>query len=141
MARAARKMKADDDAGVIPKKDFAHAKKLYFDDIKTAQSQAATHMQEISEAYKAIKKVGKIQPGAAKAAFKLFEMEDAKRDDWLRCFQGLLVELGIELKPDLVDAMGATKVRKPIVQLVTVSDGIDADLAGAADDETAAEDF
>lgn len=84
--------------------DFALAVRLYRQDIKPAQSKVGEYAQEQSTAFKRIKKEGNIQPQAAKAAFKLDEMEESKRDDWLRSFNGLLKELGIFMPVDLVDA-------------------------------------
>ena len=90
MARAAKK---DDDYGEVKTKDFAGAVSLYRQDIKPAKAAAAEKMQESSTAYKAIKKQCNIQPGAAKDAFKAYEKEEAKRDDWLRGFVGTFNEL------------------------------------------------
>lgn len=120
MARTARKK--DDQAEEVKTKDFATAVKLYRQDILPAISEAATQNQTVGEAYKQIKKTCHIQPQAAKLAFKLDKMEDAKRDDFIRCFTGLLAELNISLNPvDLVDlAEGAEP--KPRPQLVPVGD-------------------
>ena len=132
MARAARKPK-DDDTGEVKAKDFAHAKKLYLQDIKPARSKASEFMQEISTAFKAVKKVCNIQPGAMKAAIKIVEMEDAKRDDWLRAFNGYLRENNIDPDPkDMIDMM-ADSEQKPSLSLVQISDGSETDLADAAD--------
>jgi hypothetical protein len=128
MARTARK--EPEDFGEIKEKDFAGAVRTYRGDILPAQSKVSEHSQELSTAYKHIKKSLHIQSGAAKQAFKLSDMEDSKRDDWLRCFNGLLSELGIALVPDLVDAMGSTERPKP--KLVTIPAAVegDTDLAG-----------
>lgn len=133
MAKTARK--PPEDGGVIPSKDFAGAVRAYRHDIKPALSKVGEHNQEASSAYKHIKKVCHIQPQAAKLAFKLDDMEEAKRDDFLRCLTGLLKELNIPLAPaDLVDvaegkADAASPRGKPKLVTVPVSDGIDADLA------------
>ncbi|EQA97300.1 hypothetical protein [Sphingobium sp. HDIP04] len=92
--------------GEIPKPDFALAVKLYKEDIRPAQAKVGEFAQEQSTAYKAIKKQAHVHPGAAKLAFKLFDMEDTKRDDYLRSLYGLMQELDIGLTRDLVDAMG-----------------------------------
>lgn len=92
--------------GEIPKPDFALAVKLYKEDIRPAQAKVGEFAQEQSTAYKAIKKTAHVNPGAAKLAFKLNEMEDTKRDDFLRSLYGLMGELDIGLSRDLVDAMG-----------------------------------
>ena len=116
MARAARKPK-DDDGGEVKAKDFAGAVRTYRNDIKPAISKVGEHNQEASSGYKHIKKNCHIQPQAAKMAFKLDGMEEARRDDFLRCFTGLLKELGIPLESnDLVD-----QAQRPKPQLVTIS--------------------
>lgn len=134
------KTKPDDDAGEIKAKDFETAVKLWRQDIKAALSEAATQNQTVGEAYKQIKKQCHIQPQAAKLAFKLDGMEEAKRDDFLRCFVGLLKELNIPLEPaDLVDAMqaddGYARPKADHLSLVTLSDGHETDLADAAEGE------
>jgi hypothetical protein len=133
MARTARKPK--DDGGAIVAMDTAKARSLYLNDIKPAQSKVGEFMQEISTAFKAVKKACGIQPGAMKAAIKLVEMEDAKRDDWLRCFNGYLKESGIDPNPrDMVDLMGDDGYARPRPTLVTVPhDGDNSDLADAAE--------
>lgn len=88
----------------IHKPDFALAVKFYREDIKPAQSKVGEFAQEQSTAYKAIKKQAHVQPAAAKLAFSLDQMEEAKRDDYLRCLRGLLTELRIFMPSDLVDA-------------------------------------
>lgn len=139
MARTARKPK-DDDGGEIKAKDFDKAHSLYMNDIKPARSKASEFMQEISTAFKAVKKLCHIQPGAMKAAVKLIEMEEAKRDDWLRGFNGYLRKAGIDPDPkDLVDAMsgGEDRYARPKPSLVTVPTGTgdETDLADAAGDD------
>ena len=143
VARAARK--ARDDDGEVKVKDFGTAVKIFRTDIKPALSKAGEFNQEASTAYKAVKKQCHIQPGAAKAAFKLVEMEDAKREDWLRSFNGTLKAAGIDPSPaDLVDmAQGsgpAPLVAKPTMQLVTLaSDGSETDLGDAGEEVAAGE--
>lgn len=138
MARAARK--EPDDTGEVKTKDFALAKKLFQQDIAPAVSKAGEAMQEASTGYKAIKKQAHIQPQAAKLAFKLADMEEAKRDDFLRCLGGLLKEFGIEIDPkDMVDQMqSGDGYKRPPMQLVTIgtpSTGDETDLADAAEDD------
>lgn len=127
MARTARKPK-NDDSGEIKPKDFAQAKRIYLNDVKPAGTAQGEAMKEASDGYRAIKKTCHIQSTSARAAFRLVEMEDAKRDDWLRGFVGLLAEFNIDVEPvDLVDKMeGKDKPRKP--RLVTVPSD-DSDLA------------
>jgi hypothetical protein len=129
MAKAATKP-IQDDSGEIKTKDFKGAVRTYRNDIKPAAAKVGDAAQEMSTAYKHIKKNLHIQSGAAKLAFKLNDMEDGKREDWLRGFNGLCKEMGIALEPDLVDAM--EKVQRPKPTLVTIPTGPadNADLAG-----------
>lgn len=135
--------------GEVPKPDFDRAIKLYRHDIKPAQAKVGEFAQEQSTAFKEIKKGCHIQPQAAKAAFKLDEMEPAKRDDWLRSFNGLLKGLGIFMPRDLADIAEGKgtagenvvpfgEAQRPQLATIPLSDGIDADLAGDADDHSQA---
>jgi hypothetical protein len=144
------KPKKDEDGGAVVPKDFDKASKIYLHDIKPARSRASEFMQEISTAFKAVKKTCGIQPSAMKAAIKSAEMEDAKRDDWLRCFVGIVNKMaGRNLLTfhgsDLVDmAQGAEVVpiagrRSPMATLP--SDGVDADLAEAGGAEVKPDPF
>lgn len=147
MARTARKPK-DDDGGEIKMKDFGKAVSLYRNDIKKANSEAATQNQTAGQGYKDIKKICHIQPDAARKAFKLMDRtEEAKRDDWFRGFVGLVNEMAGHTvltfhDTDLVDAMQADDgYKRPKPSLVAVpppSDGTETDLADAADDFTEA---
>lgn len=111
MANAAKK----DAAHEVPQKDFAGAIKIYREDIKAAATKVGEYAQEQSTAYKAIKKNCHIQPAAAKLAFKLDAMEEAHRDDFLRCLHGLMTELKIFIPPDLVDqAEGISEPRNAL---------------------------
>ena len=101
MGRARRK--AADQVVEILKPDFDMARRIYFNDIKPAQGKVGEHAQEMSTAYKEIKNTAHIQPQAAKLAFKLVEMEESKRDDFLRSFRGLLTVFRIFIPADLVD--------------------------------------
>lgn len=135
MAKA--KLKDDDTGGEVQAKDFDHAKKLYFNDIKPAKSKAGEFMQEISTAYKAVKKLAGIQPSAMKAAMKIVEMEEAKRDDWLRCFNGILASHNVSANPD--DMVDMAQRLKPQLVAVPVSNGEETDLAGEPDEFDAAD--
>jgi hypothetical protein len=120
----------------IKKKDFAGAVRAYREDILPAQSKVGEHAQEQSTAYKHIKKHCHIQPTAARQAFRLDGMEEAKRDDWIRGFLGLLRELKIPLESaDLVDmAEGKTAAKKPALATMGIpSDGSETDLADAGE--------
>lgn len=129
------KKQKTDEVETVGTMDVEQAKRLYFNDIKPARSKASEFMQEISTAFKAVKKLCHIQPGAMKAAIKVHEMEDAKRDDWLRGFNAYLRANNIDPDPkDLVD-LAEGKTDRPKPQLVTVpSDGTETDLADAAAD-------
>lgn len=134
MARTARKPK-DDDTGEIKPKDFAQAKRLYFADVKPARTAQGEAMKDASDAFKSIKKDCLIQTSAARAVFRLVELEDAKRDDWIRGFVGLLAEFNIPLQSnDLVDRAEAPPA-KPRPHLVPVGDhpADDSDLANGGD--------
>jgi hypothetical protein len=137
-------------SGEVPKPDFELAARIYREDIRPAMSGVGEHAQEMSTAYKEIKKRAHIQPQAARLAFRLVDMEEAKRDDFLRSFNGLLKELKIFMPADLVDAaegkgtIGETvvpigKSTKP--QLATIPPAVegDTDLADGADQQHAAE--
>lgn len=124
----ARNAKKKDDVEVIAKPDFERAVRIYKQDIRPAQAKVGEYAQEQSTAYKEIKKACNIVPGAAKLAFKLNEMEDVKRDDFLRSLYGLMQELGIGISQDLVDQMGdgdapemPVMAAKPVAELVTTS--------------------
>jgi hypothetical protein len=133
--------------GEVAKPDFEMAVRIYREDIRPAQGSVSESAQEMSTAYKAIKKQAHIQPQAARLAFRLDTTEESKRDDWLRCFRGLLKELKIFMPSDLVDAAqgngeaGGEVIptgERPRPQLATVG-GVkhprdDADLAGDAPD-------
>lgn len=130
----------------LGQKDFSEAVRLYRETIRPAQGRVGEFAQEQAEAYKRIKKACRIQPQAAKAAFKLVDMEESKRDDYLRCFNGLLEKLGVTPRHDLVDAAegkgeaGAPKAERPRPKLVTIPTGPEADdVLNSAADEAKAE--
>jgi hypothetical protein len=102
MARRSRAARAPQ-VEQVHKPDFDLARRIYFNDIKPAQGKVGEHAQEMSTAYKEIKKAAYIQPQAAKLAFKLVEMEESKRDDYLRSLRGLLTVFRIFIPADLVD--------------------------------------
>ena len=134
MARAKRK--DADNGGAIKAKDPALVKRLYLEDIKPNRIKISEISQENSTAFKEIKKQGNIQRAAADLAFKIFEMEDAKRDDWLRGFHLMLQEFSIPFPPrDLVDAMteGQDAYARPKPELVVVPSGPEGDIDLAGD--------
>jgi hypothetical protein len=111
MAKAASKPIECED----PKKDFPLAVRTYRQDIKPAQAKISVLAQEMSTAFKQIKKQGFIQAGAAKLAFKLNEMEEAQRDDFLRCFNGMLNELQIFMPVDMLDMAEGAEVGRSVI--------------------------
>ena len=139
MTRA--KLNADDSGEEIKSMDFAGAVRVYREDIKKAVSKVGEHSQELSTAYKHIKKQCGISSKAAKLAFQLDGMEDFKRDDFLRALNGLMTELGIFMPTDMIDvANGAVAGESAIPtgnrvkpRLVTVGTGDETDLADAAE--------
>lgn len=134
--RSARPKETDDDSGLIAEKDFAKAVRIFREDILPAQAKVGEFAQEQSTAYKALKKQCGIQPQAARTAFRLSDMEEAKRDDWMRCFIGLCREMGIPLESnDLVDQAEAAPRPKPVLATLPISDGTETDLTDAADTE------
>jgi hypothetical protein len=114
----ARKAKAPkEEVEELHKPDFKAAIKLYKGDILPAQARVGEHAQEMSQAYKDIKKIHHVHPGAAKQAFKLDQMEPSKRDDYLRSLYGLMAELKIGISADLVDQMGDDEApRMPVAE-------------------------
>ena len=131
---------AEDKPEEIKKKDFAGAVRAYRQDILPAQAKVGEHAQEQSTAYKHIKKHCHIQPTAARQAFRLDGMDEAKRDDWIRGFLGLLRELKIPLESsDLVDMAEGKTAAKPVLATMGIpSDGSETDLADAAEAARAA---
>ena len=141
--------KKNDDTGELKAMDFDKAVSLYRQDIKPAISKVGEHAQEVSTAYKHIKKHCGIPPSIARFCFKLAEEEDTKRDVQLRALSGLLSKLGIGIiAADLVDqAQGSsgtpvipTAQAKPRPNLVVVppadapvANGSETDLTDAAD--------
>lgn len=94
MARGRKAREPKQDAvEVVKDKDFERAAKVFRNDIRPANTQVAKHRQTSGEGYKVIKKECHIQSEAARAAFKIYEREDADRDDFLRGFVGMVNEM------------------------------------------------
>lgn len=108
--------------GEVPKKDFKTAIQKYFQELKKNASEIGDLAQEMSTTMKFIKKQLGLQPAAFRQACKVFEMEEAKRDDWLRTFNGTLREFGVNPAPsDMVDMMLDPDTReRPKPKLVTI---------------------
>ena len=94
----------DKTSTVVEAKDFARAGRLYYNDVRPNQSKASEYLQEVSTAFKSIKKDCGIKSMVAKFVFKLEQMEDHEREDALRCLSGLLKEFRMFMPRDLVDA-------------------------------------
>jgi len=102
--RRAREPKDDDTGGVLKPIDAARAKRLVIEDIIPGKSAVGEAMQGVSEAFKVIKKQCNIPSEIVRLAIKLKDMEDAKRDHWLRALNAMLREFNLEvIEPDLVD--------------------------------------
>lgn len=144
----ARKPKQQDKVEEVIAPDYGQAVRIYRNDIKPAQAKVGEYAQEQSTAYKAIKKSAHVDPGAARLAFRLDNMEENKRDDFLRSFRGLLVALNIFMPVDMVDiAEGKSASESPIptgerkakLSLVTIprAPAGDTDLADGDDTKSA----
>lgn len=136
MARAATKPVSHE----VPQKDFTGAVRAYRNDIKPARSKIAEYMQEASTAKKHVKKNCNIQGKAFDFVCSVSEMEESKRDDLLRCVNGLFKEFGIFMPRDMVDiAEGkpaesiVPEADRPKPQLVAVGQNVEG--AGPDDDE------
>lgn len=137
MAQAA---KNDDGAHEVHTMDFDRALEIVKGDINPAATKVGDHAQEMSTAYKLIKKECHIQPQSVKAAIKIADMEDAHRDDYLRGMVGMLNKtLGFELLTfhggDLVDQAEGNGGR-PNLRLATMQSDDD-DFDEASDEELA----
>lgn len=150
MARGTARKSHDGGAQEVKKMDFEQAIRLYRNDIKPGKSQSAAELKDVGDAYKLIKKSCHIQPASAKDGFKVIEMEESRRDDYLRGLVGIINQgLGREQPlltfhgADLVDQAEGKAAAKPKARpnlvAVPVSDGVDADLLAAAEEVTGAE--
>lgn len=148
MVRA--KLKDDDDDGNTQNGaekpiDAKRAVKIMREDILPQLTTIGEHSQEMSTAYKAIKKECNVPSWVMKLAIKLMDTEDFKREHELRALEAMLIELGLSISEDLVDrAQGKGREDGKVIprqkaserpRLVTVSNGQETDLADAADDE------
>lgn len=102
-------------SGEVAEMDFARAIELFLGDIRPGQTSAASSMQEVSTAFKTIKKECHIPGWAMKAFIALFQMEDTARDKAMRALNGLCKQGNLLLSVDMVDkAQGETEDRPPI---------------------------
>lgn len=110
----------------VIKPDFKLAVKYYREDIRPAQAKVGELAQEQSTALQSHKEAGARQSRCGKNGVQAHEMEDDKRDDFLRSLYGLMQELKIGISADLVDQMAdgdaptMPKIESP-VSLVTVN--------------------
>jgi hypothetical protein len=126
MPRPTKKPK--DDVEELKTPDYKQALSIYRNDIKPATSKVGEYSQELSTAYKALKKQCRIPGWVAKLAFKLDGLENAKRDVELRALSGLLSAMGIGISRDLIDTANDTETPEVIptvaarapLELVTV---------------------
>ncbi|WP_417615347.1 hypothetical protein [Parasphingorhabdus sp.] len=112
MASAAKEADVN---GEVGQPDFERAMKIYKGDIKPAQGKVGEFSQELSTAYKSIKKDCNIQPGAMKLYVKLDGMEESKRDDFLRSLNGLMKAGGIFMPRDMLDAAAGAEAGESVI--------------------------
>ena len=151
MARKGTARKAPDGGATeLKPMDFEKAINLYRNDIKPGKSNSAAELKDVGDAYKLIKRDCYIQPASAKDGFKVIEMEESRRDDYLRGLAGIINKgLGREDGNPLVTFHGSDlvdqaegKAPKPrsrpnlVAVPVPASDGVDADLVSAAEQVT-----
>lgn len=139
---ARQKLKAEDTDGEIKPIDAKRACQILRQDILPNITKIGERSQEVSTAYKAVRKECNIPTWVMKLGIKLKDTEDFKRDHELRAMKAVFEELGISIRTDMVDmaegksgdgsVVGTSQSSRP--RLVTVSDGMETDLADAADD-------
>lgn len=112
MASAAKEA---DINGEVGQPDFERAMEIYKGDIKPSQSKVGEYSQELSTAYKSIKKDCNIQPGAMKLFVKLDSMEESKRDDFLRSLNGLMKAGSIFMPRDMLDIAGGAEGQESVI--------------------------
>jgi len=140
---ASRKPK-EDRVEEVGKPDFDKVANIILSEIKPLAAEQAVISQKMSTSYKEIDKHAHVQRQAARTAFGVLRMEESKRDDWLRGFNGVLKALNIFMPVDMVDqAEGKGSVGETVVptgqrrapKLATIQGGRgapagDTDLAG-----------
>jgi len=139
----ARAKKKDDSVQEVKAMDFEAGKRVYFEDVKPGRSQASEHMQAVSTAMKHVKKHLGMVPGGYQVALKLYEMEEGKREAFIRSVVGQLNELlgHVVLShhyTDLVDLAqqpkddGYARPNLSVVPDAPLGDGEEVDLMEAA---------
>jgi hypothetical protein len=137
------KKKQTDVVEEVKAMDFAGGKRVYFEDVKPARSQASEHMQTVSTSMKHVKKHLNMVPGGYQVALKIYEMEAGKREAFIRTVVGQLNELlGHEILShhyvDLVDLAqqpkddGYARPNLSVVADAPLADGDETDLMEAA---------
>lgn len=136
------KVKDDEpqNGGEVKKIDVDTALRIVRRDIKPNLAKVGEHNQELSTAYKAIRKDCNIPSWVIKLGLKLADTEDFKREHELRALHMVLSAMGISITPDLVDqaeGKGETNV-VPLKAGSTASGGLatlDDDDEGEGDEE------
>jgi hypothetical protein len=102
-----RKAKSDNDnVEEIQQPDFERAAKILVGDIKPAEEKNAKARGDLSAAWKVIADECHVNKKAAKDVFKLRNMSEELRDDYLRSFYGMMQQFHLGISADLVDQMG-----------------------------------
>lgn len=139
MARA--KLQPDENDGEVKPIDAKRACQILRQDILPNLTKIGERSQEVSTAYKAVRKECNIPTWVMKLGIKLKDTEDYKRDHELRAMKAVFDELGISIRTDMVDiaegkagegnVIAVTKSERP--RLVTVGNGDETDLSDAAE--------
>lgn len=126
MARTARK--ESEEVAEITKPDFEKALRIIKQDVAPAEENSVSERGKLSGAWKAVEKDCKANRAAAKLVWKLMNMSEELRDDFLRTQYGLMAAAHIGISADLVDAAQGAKVpTMPVVELDGTMRGFTAD--------------
>jgi hypothetical protein len=116
MAKTARKESEEVSDVIAP--DFEKALRIIRQDIAPAEENSASQRGTLSGAWKAVEKDAHCNKAAAKLVWKLLNMSDELRDDFLRSTYGLMAAGKIGISADLVDtAEGKTPGTMPVQEL------------------------
>lgn len=105
--------------------DFQKMKRIFLHDLKPADESSAKIRGDQSAAWKTIEKDCHCHKGGAKIVFKLLNMSDEARDDFLRTLYGGMKACNIGISADLVDKMEDTDA--PAMPTVDRSGGMGGD--------------
>lgn len=102
-------------SGEVPKPDFDEADKIYANNIAPANKLQKQAMKDASDGWKAVKGAH-VHVGGARTAYKVWNMEEAEQQAWLRAFNGVCKKKSIRLVADLVDQAetGASAGAEPV---------------------------